>query len=259
MKKLLCMSFIFLLFTSACGSQAKDDSGSSNAESNGGDSEALAMVETEITLAPDQPEPNKQTSIEATVTQDGEAVNDADEVEFEIWKKNASKDNSKMLSAESTGNGVYQAEFTFPSKGTYNITAHTTARDMHVMPTKTVTIGSPNKETAEDDSEEDSESHAHGDDNFAIHVMTDKTFTAKTESELIAHIQKDEEPFQQADVRFEVSSDQSKNEKFIDAAESDDGKYSAGYTFPASGNYTVKVHIEKGDIHTHKKESITVE
>lgn len=96
-------------------------------------------IKVEVKTVPEAVQAQKNTEIQAVVTQDGKAVNDADDVQFEIWKDSDAK--HEMLTAKAKGNGVYTADKTFPEDGVYHITAHTNARDMHVMPTVQITVG----------------------------------------------------------------------------------------------------------------------
>ncbi len=88
---------------------------------------------------PDNLRKNETGHFEAIVTQGDEQVNDADEVEFEIWK-DGSKKESIMLEAKNEGEGVYSVEYAFEEEGEYVVQSHVTARDMHTMPTKKVIV-----------------------------------------------------------------------------------------------------------------------
>ncbi|MGP4080759.1 FixH family protein [Pseudalkalibacillus sp. R45] len=76
---------------------------------------------------------------EAVVIQGDEKVEDAEEVEFEIWMEGA-KENSIILEAENEGNGVYSVKHSFEQEGEYVVQTHVTARDMHTMPMKKVIV-----------------------------------------------------------------------------------------------------------------------
>lgn len=89
---------------------------------------------------PEQGDVNEPIEISATVTQGEERVEDADEVVFEIWE-NGKKDESEMIEYEYQENGTYYIEISFPEEGTFHVQVHVTARRMHVMPTKQITIG----------------------------------------------------------------------------------------------------------------------
>ncbi|WP_237389590.1 FixH family protein [Bacillus sp. USDA818B3_A] len=132
MKKLGLMLIVFLLFSLAvsCSKQ----------EENSG--EIPEMVEVNLTVNPNPGEPNKPITFEAEVTQGKEKVDDAD-VSFEVWR---SKDeHHEKISVKHTENGIYRLEKTFKQEGTYYVISHVTARDMHNMPKKEFTVGTPSE------------------------------------------------------------------------------------------------------------------
>ena len=103
---------------------------------------------------PEHGKVGESITVLATVTQGDEPVEDADEVVFEIWE-DGNKDNSEMIDYEHHENGTYKIETTFAKEGTYMIQVHVTARRMHVMPTKQITIGDGGQQNVEDDNEND--------------------------------------------------------------------------------------------------------
>ena len=58
---------------------------------------------------------------------------------FEYWQADH-RENSILLDAHNHGDGTYSAEVVFEKDGVYEMYAHTTAKDMHTMPKKTITI-----------------------------------------------------------------------------------------------------------------------
>ncbi|WP_462411900.1 FixH family protein [Neobacillus sp. Marseille-QA0830] len=101
------------------------------------------IVNVELSITPDKAHANETVTFEAKVTQGNEAVTDADEVVFEIWR---SKDeNHEKIKVAHAKNGLYRLEKSFPQDGTYYIISHVTARDMHTMPKKEFTIGAPSE------------------------------------------------------------------------------------------------------------------
>jgi len=57
---------------------------------------------------PEDAKAGKEVLIQITVTHEGEPVNDADEVQFEIWKKGAPKDDHEMIDDGKNGRrGVF--------------------------------------------------------------------------------------------------------------------------------------------------------
>ncbi|MDA8351609.1 MAG: FixH family protein [Firmicutes bacterium] len=87
------------------------------------------------------------TPLEVTVTQGGKPVSDADDVQFEVWKKGADQKEHEQLPAKHVGQGVYQAKKTFAEPGTYQVMYHVTARGSHVMkPARTLDVEADGKE-----------------------------------------------------------------------------------------------------------------
>lgn len=130
MKKYWMISALVLLALAGCSEQESQTSTQPN--------ELPKEVKVEVKTKPEAVQANKSTEIDAIVTQDGKAVNDADDVKFEVWKDGSDKHD--MLVAKAKGNGVYAADKTFPESGVYHITAHTNAREMHVMPMVQITV-----------------------------------------------------------------------------------------------------------------------
>ena len=54
-------------------------------------------------------------------------------------------DKHEKVEIKHTENGIYRLEKSFPQEGTYYIISHVTARDMHNMPKKEFTIGTPSE------------------------------------------------------------------------------------------------------------------
>lgn len=142
MKKLFMIVLLSALLA-ACGT---DDANSSDTD----------FVVEEIVVeiqTPEQVEAGQKVPLLAKVTQGEEAVEDADEVIFEVWQS-GSRDDSEMLEAKHVGDGVYQAE-TKLEEGLYFTYAHTTARQLHVMPKHEITAGNPDPASiVPDDSDE---------------------------------------------------------------------------------------------------------
>jgi hypothetical protein len=65
------------------------------------------------------------------VTQDGDAVEDAEEVSFEIWY--AGEDEHETIPATHQGKGKYTIGKTIEQEGTLNVMYHVTARGFHSM------------------------------------------------------------------------------------------------------------------------------
>lgn len=80
----------------------------------------------------------------ATVTYGDEHVTDADEMEFEYWIGDGEEDpderDSIFVDATNNDDGTYSIEVTFDEPGEYWIYAHTTARGLHTMPLRSITV-----------------------------------------------------------------------------------------------------------------------
>ena len=76
----------------------------------------------------------------AVVTQGDDKVDDADEVEFEVWEE-GKKDESVKIESTNDKDGLYTAETSFDHDGLFHVQVHVTARGLHTMPKKEVTVG----------------------------------------------------------------------------------------------------------------------
>lgn len=152
MKKMIVIALSLLL--AACGS-GNADSG----EVGGMIEELVVEIQT-----PEQVEAAEKVALIAKVTQGEEAVEDADEVVFEVWESGSPTD-SEMIEAKHVGDGMYEAETTF-DEGLYFAYAHTTARKLHAMPKHQITAGNPDPasivpdDSKESDSMENMENHS---------------------------------------------------------------------------------------------------
>lgn len=127
MKKysLLLAGLVLLLLVSAC-------SISDTAESS-------EPLQVEISTVQDMLQPGRAILIDATVTQGTEKVTDAQEVEFEIWRKDREK--HRTVVAKHWLDGTYRIKTMFPEDGIYYVVAHVTAGDMQAMPKKELVVG----------------------------------------------------------------------------------------------------------------------
>lgn len=76
--------------------------------------------------------------IEIEVTQDGEPVDDANDVDIEI--RFADSDEGAFIKADHQGEGLYSIAHTFKEEGLYEVQSHVTARGMHVMPVESIEV-----------------------------------------------------------------------------------------------------------------------
>lgn len=100
--------------------------------SNSRQTDVPEALKVSVKTEPELLKVNEEVTIKAIVTQGKEKIDDADEVAFEILKSGEKK--RKLVTAKKKGDGVYFINYTFLENGTYFITAHVTARDMHTMP-----------------------------------------------------------------------------------------------------------------------------
>lgn len=141
----------------ACSNNEAD-----TAEEEDTDSMELPVLEVDFDV-PEHVEVGETIDLTAHVTFDDEPVEDAREVLFEVWTQGHA-DDSVEIEGVHQEDGTYTASFTFEEEAVYEMYAHTTARELHVMPLETVIAGDaePSEEEAHD--EMDHEHHEHGHD-----------------------------------------------------------------------------------------------
>ncbi|MGM0974761.1 MAG: FixH family protein [Bacillota bacterium] len=136
MNKLLLSTFgliATLLLLSACTAN--------NGQKN---NETPKIVNAEI-MIPGRIPLNKDSVLSVKLSQGSDIVDDADEVQFEIWKVN-SKEDSELIKAKHEKDGIYSIHKSFQENGLYYVQTHVTAHGLHVMPKKQFVVG-----TATDD------------------------------------------------------------------------------------------------------------
>lgn len=93
-------------------------------------------------------------------------VDDADDVEFEVWEDGEKEDTLSMdddstdkFDADNDGDGVYSGEISFDKDGVFVVQVHVTAEGLHTMPLQKVTVGegASEEDAAEDDQKDDEE------------------------------------------------------------------------------------------------------
>ncbi|UFT99571.1 FixH family protein [Radiobacillus kanasensis] len=126
---------IILLLLSAC-------TANSNSSNNG--NPIPEVVEAEIQL-PEEIYLNTESILKVIVTQGQGNIEEADDVQFEIWSEN-NKEASEMIKANNEKNGIYSIKKTFQQDGIYYIQTHVTAKGLHVMPKKRFIVGTVSKE-----------------------------------------------------------------------------------------------------------------
>ena len=168
MKKLFLTLAMAAVLAVGCG--AEDDSVDTL-----GNGEVPVEIIVEV-LTPEKLNVGEATTLEVKVTQSGEAVNDADSVDFEVWESGL-RDEGTMIDGEFTEDCVYTAEYTFDHDGVYYMYAHTTARGMHVMPKQQFIVGNPdmskvledNSSNSMEDNSEAQENQEHGNEQSGDH------------------------------------------------------------------------------------------
>ncbi|MBB6451797.1 hypothetical protein HNQ94_000218 [Salirhabdus euzebyi] len=258
LRLIMILSFCFIILV-AC---SKEDSTQDTSDKE--TPELPEMIDVEILTEPglDNLQPNETIAIQAKVTQGDELVNDADEVQFEFWKKDQEEEH-EMIDGEFQGEGIYSIEKTVEEHGIYYVIAHVTARQMHNMPKLELTIGDADVSSTEEEKDDDHHEHAHGDHHDAtgivMHIQVDSTVQKDREISLISHIKQNGEALTDAEVEFEVWQEGQEKHEYVEATESVDGEYVTPYTFSNSGEYHIKLHFVKGDLHDHTQTTITVE
>lgn len=206
------------------------------------------LVDFEV---PESADVDETVELKAVVTYGDEKVKDADEVAFEFWE-HGHKDDSTTIEAKNNEDGTYTAEIAFEHDGAFEIYAHTTARDLHTMPKKNIAIGDA---TADENADE--HEHVEG---FEMDFNELKTIQTDSEIDLTTYLEMNEAPFKNADVRYEIWSDNSDKHEWVDAEESDDGEYIAAHTFADAGTYHIQIHVEDDDgLHEHEEHEVKVE
>ncbi len=110
------------------------------------DEEQAKWLDVELTINPEKPQPNEEVTFAANVVYGDEAITDAEDVTFEIWRANDEK-HQKFTIKEATGTS-YQTKMSFDREGTYYVIAHVLAEGMHNMPKKEFVVGSPSEPEA---------------------------------------------------------------------------------------------------------------
>lgn len=237
---------IGLLVLGACGTEKEAESAAIP--------QSMEPVEAELTVAATA-EKGEAVPLSVTVTQDGQPVDDADEIKFEVWK-NGAKEESEMIKASLTKDGVYEAETTFAEEAVYTVQVHVTARSMHTMPTTNVTVGHPETAAEAEEEEEESEHHQHA---GADITLDPKEATAGEEQPFMVHVMIKDDMLAGADVQLEIFQDGAEKHEWVKLEEADAGMYKGVHTFAESGAYNVQVHVTKGhDIHEHVMETVDV-
>ncbi|MBO8170336.1 MAG: FixH family protein [Bacillaceae bacterium] len=118
-KSLLLLIFIVVFLLAACNQQEQIEF----------NTEPLT-VEFETDPAQDL-QSGQPVEMTVVVYQGDELVDDASDVQFEIWPEG--QDDHEFIPAENKGEGRYSITRTFEEPGLYYVMYHVTARDYHNM------------------------------------------------------------------------------------------------------------------------------
>ncbi|SFA80620.1 MULTISPECIES: FixH family protein [unclassified Bacillus (in: firmicutes)] len=238
---------MFVFFLAACSSN-EDHSNHKNHNAQN-----LELIDVEVKLTPETLKANEEVKIEAVVTQGKEKVADAKEVKFEIWQ--SGQEDHEMLKAKNDGKGIYSISKTFTEDGQYFVTAHVTARGLHAMPKKEITVGTPVATNDSHDENHESATHEeehHHDSELTIDLKNTTEFKANEQAKLNAVVMNADSALSDAKITFEVWEGAEGKPQWIDAKEEGNGLYTAPITFPQAGSYHVQVHVKKDELHDHK-------
>ena len=241
-------SLIGLLLT-GCG-QGGNETNASETE------EEVVVVPISVELSvPEAGNVHEEIQLSATVAQGDEKVNDADEVEYEIWEE-GKKEDSWIVKSEQTSDGVYDGKAMFDRDGVYQVQVHVTARDMHTMPLKEITIG----EGAVEPTEGKEDHGHHGTEGFSMHFMKPEDVKARESKSVSVHLQQDDSAFEHARVRLEVVLNEKADEaQWVTLDESKPGEYTGEVTFKEAGTASVTVHVEDDhELHEHETHEVTI-
>ncbi|GEN32253.1 hypothetical protein HNQ35_002466 [Cerasibacillus quisquiliarum] len=120
------------------------------------DIDELTPLEVDLQV-PETAEVGETVELKAVVTFGDKKVDDADDVEFEIWVDGEKEDPSnmddneasEMIKPNNDGDGVYTAETTFDKDAVYVVQVHVTAEGLHTMPLQKITVGDGEAEDEE--------------------------------------------------------------------------------------------------------------
>lgn len=254
-KFLLSICALVLVVLAACGTN--DEKADEKDAVDANEEPQTLDVALEV---PETADPNADVKLSATVTQGDEKVKDANIVEFEIWT-DGKKEESETVKSTNNNDGTYTAEKKFEHDGIYTVQAHVTARDLHTMPKKTITIGTGTaNEQSEATHDEHAEGEGHGTEGFSLHFMKPEVVKTNTKVELMTHLELTEKPLEKAKVRYEIWNDAiSDKHEWAEAKEDKAGEYNGIYTFKEAGTYNVTVHVEDdAGLHEHEEHTIEV-
>ncbi|REB06473.1 hypothetical protein DVB69_12260 [Sporosarcina sp. BI001-red] len=256
------------LLATGCGQNDEDTNASTDEEVS------LVPISVDLTV-PETGEANAAVQLSAAVTQGDEKVTDANDVEYEIWE-DGKKEDSWIVKSDQKTDGVYEAEAKFEHDGLYHVQVHVTARDMHTMPMKEITIGAGttegeaaavteghhegSHESQHQGSHEGHHDGHHATEGFSMHFMEPENVKVNEPAMMMVHLQQDENPLEKARVRLEVVvNDKSDEAQWVKLTEEKPGEYTGEVTFKPAGTASVTVHVENDEgLHEHETHKITI-
>ncbi len=220
--------------------------------------EELKPLEVEF-IVPEKADLGEKIQLKAVVTYGEEKVKDADEVKFEYWES-GKQGESTMVESTNNDDGSYTTEVTFDHDGVYEMYAHTTAKSMHTMPKKSITIGDGASATHEEEHQDHAEGHDHGhNEGLSMHFMKPGAIKANQETELAVHLQLDNEPLTNARVRYEIYKAGSEKHDWVNTEEGATGEYKASHSFNLDGTHTIVIHVENDSgLHEHEEHLVEI-
>jgi 5-hydroxyisourate hydrolase-like protein (transthyretin family) len=222
--------------------------------------DSLTPLEVKLNL-PEKADLNDKVKVDAYVTKGDEKIKDADQVEFEWWK-DGEKSKSTIVKAKNMKNGHYEAELSWKEDGNFMVQSHVTARSMHTMPMKSIAVGNAMPMKAEESMNHDDSMNMdmdHESKDVMVQFIKPQTVVTQQMLTMTAKVKNEMGPVEAANVRFEVWNTIDKKHKWINTEELERGGYSGQLSFEEKGDYTIKIHVEKGDkLHIHKEEMVEV-
>ncbi|WP_017185205.1 FixH family protein [Alkalibacillus haloalkaliphilus] len=238
-KWLLALVTVMLVTVAACGGQDEETTEEQEVDS-------LAPLEVEVLM--DEQIDTGENMLSTRVTQDGQPVEDASEVMFEVWQE-GQKESSDMIEGNHVEDGLYEVSYTFEEEGVFYLVPHVTARDQHHMPQHDLVVGDAEVETATSDG------HPHEHDHHSHTEDADERLSVDFQmvnDQLTTEVLFEGQELENADVTFEVwHIDHEDQRAWISANESAPGVYQADFDEDTTGEHHVIIHIENDDLHEH--------
>lgn len=124
-----CLAFVSADIT-GCGTS---NSASNQAmKINMNTSNSQQPMETVKMTIPKEALVGKMNRLSVLVTQQGQPLNQVDDVMFEIWK-NVPNSKHEIVHANRTGDGIYSIKYTFKDAGMFNVMYHVVAGGNMIM------------------------------------------------------------------------------------------------------------------------------